>query len=676
MSTSCPELDDRIAVAIPDTIEAVLAMFPPEAPKRTPRSSPPEPTTDEEVRKVRRALLNVPADDYDVWVSVGMALKATFAESQAIDLWDEWSRRSAKYEATEAEKHWRSFHDRPGGKSIAYVYWLAKQHEPGWRQAWQREEGPQPTGPSAGAPPTQPAAPASPPTRRADSPSDILDRWAKHGPLIHLPTGIRGLDLMIGGGPVFGTRFYFLGAPDAGKTALIVQILDEYLERGLAVGLLAVDEDPEDLLQRFLQRRNWTRQQCEQRKPEDLAQMREQVAGLPLRLYDASYSIEAAAEDLARFAKERGLRAAFGIDSIQTARCALEDESASRYEAVTARVQAVRRVATEHDFITFATSEMSRAAYRSVAAGERINDMAAAKESGAIEYSARVAVSLRSVENQPDLVNLRVIKNKHGQSHAPSEPGIHLRLDRKHQRLTEDTEFACPQPENSAKAKAALKDQETLEDAARIAVIVARTPGIVSTDLEAAASARTPGGMGVKRFGRARATLGQALVTEPGKRTTKHVYLNPAVLDPEVLARVPAKDRPIVASSRPPEAAPPSRSQPLRAARERLKHHARGRRSPPPVRGGSGSAGACQDADLSSPGAPAETGSASTLNHGGRGNVVDGGQKGAGNQQMNIGDSALGVVTEDDGRPEQPRKRRRRRSGAVGGTRRTSGGGA
>jgi hypothetical protein len=55
-------------------------------------------------------------------------------------------------------------------------------------------------------------------------------------------------------------------------------------------------------------------------------------------------------------------------------------------------------VGTRYRMICIATTEMNRAAYRSVEAAEASNDMAAGKESGAIEFSARVMLSLRSVK--------------------------------------------------------------------------------------------------------------------------------------------------------------------------------------------------------------------------------------------------------------------------------------
>jgi replicative DNA helicase len=149
---------------------------------------------------------------------------------------------------------------------------------------------------------------------------------------------------------------------------------------------------------------------------------------MPMRFYDATWCIEAAGADLAAFAKERGTVAVLGVDSVQAARSATEGGKTSRYDEVTARVAAIRSVASEHRMLVIATSEMSRGAYRDPK--NKINDMAAGKESGAIEYSARLLLSLRNVPKEPDLIELRIVKSKLGPSTRDEEQGIVLRMDR------------------------------------------------------------------------------------------------------------------------------------------------------------------------------------------------------------------------------------------------------
>lgn len=55
----------------------------------------------------------IPADDYDTWVTVGMALKH---EGYGCELWDRWSRKSAKYKEGVCERKWKSFNEQNAGE--------------------------------------------------------------------------------------------------------------------------------------------------------------------------------------------------------------------------------------------------------------------------------------------------------------------------------------------------------------------------------------------------------------------------------------------------------------------------------------------------------------------------------------------------------------------------------
>ncbi len=199
----------------------------------------------------------------------------------------------------------------------------------------------------------------------------------KNGPLVHEPTGIEALDEVTDGGPVYGSRWGVAGAPDAGKTALAMQVADVYARRGIAVGVLAVDEEPSDITMRLMQRAGWSRGDCERREHRMLVAMEAStVAELPIRMYDATWTIDRAAADLAAWARQRGdRRAALFVDSIQTVTCDAEASMTSLREAVTARMHALRRAAEKHQLIAITTSEMARGAYRSEDAAEAANDL-------------------------------------------------------------------------------------------------------------------------------------------------------------------------------------------------------------------------------------------------------------------------------------------------------------
>jgi hypothetical protein len=335
----------------------------------------------------------------------------------------------------------------------------------------------------------------TPPARTP--PSTLLDvakRWRSEGPLVHEPTGIAKLDELTGGGPVYGSRWYVLGAPDAGKTALLVQVADDWQASGIVVGVLAVDEEDGDLTMRFAQRRKFRRDECERRSEETMGEMEDAFVGsFGLFMYGPDWTIEAAAADLAERGKslakegEPPRRLALFVDSIQQARCdALEDTGAnepSPREVVNENVRALRKVAAKYRLIAMATGEMNRNAYRNIKSAEEANDMAAAKESGAVEYSARVLVAMRSVKDHGDLVELRMVKNKHGPSWPAANP-FYLNIDRRTMMLA-----SASAPDDDAKddEKAHSRNRAALErEAIPVLNVIAQNPGCGTKALRAA----------------------------------------------------------------------------------------------------------------------------------------------------------------------------------------------
>jgi replicative DNA helicase len=271
---------------------------------------------------------------------------------------------------------------------------------------------------------------------------DVLARWAAEGELRREPTGIPTLDAMTGGGPPRGTRIYIQGPPDNCKTAVLVQLADRWAAAGMVCGLLLVDADPDDITTRLLQRRGWSRAQCERRDPADIAAMQQARDELGILLFDESWTIEEAGEAVGRRAAQLGMPCMLGIDSVQTVRSSAEKDGATGHEAITARVKALRAVSDKYRMTIVATSEMSRGSYRSNDRAHQQADMAAGKESGSIEYSARLLLSVRAVEGLDDVFELRVVKSKYGARHKAGEQGIRLRLDRAAQRLAEVNEAA------------------------------------------------------------------------------------------------------------------------------------------------------------------------------------------------------------------------------------------
>jgi putative DNA primase/helicase len=73
-------------------------------------------------------------DDYSHWLEVGMALHAEGeGSSEALRIWDAWSRQSAKYQDGDCDYRWNGFKaGRGGGASGGKIFWLAEQY--GWRK--------------------------------------------------------------------------------------------------------------------------------------------------------------------------------------------------------------------------------------------------------------------------------------------------------------------------------------------------------------------------------------------------------------------------------------------------------------------------------------------------------------------------------------------------------------
>ncbi|PTB19074.1 DNA replication protein [Trinickia symbiotica] len=84
-----------------------------------------QPYVDESVR-VRAALAVIPADDYGTWVDMAFALKNGLGDA-GFEIWDEWSRTAANYNERAARTTWRSAKET-GGKTLASLFWLARQH--------------------------------------------------------------------------------------------------------------------------------------------------------------------------------------------------------------------------------------------------------------------------------------------------------------------------------------------------------------------------------------------------------------------------------------------------------------------------------------------------------------------------------------------------------------------
>jgi hypothetical protein len=75
---------------------------------------------------IQRALSHIPAQDRDMWLRMGMAVKSGLGED-GFGLWDTWSRTADNYNASDARAVWRSIKPN-GGISIGTLFHTAKLH--------------------------------------------------------------------------------------------------------------------------------------------------------------------------------------------------------------------------------------------------------------------------------------------------------------------------------------------------------------------------------------------------------------------------------------------------------------------------------------------------------------------------------------------------------------------
>ncbi len=73
--------------------------------------------------ELQKALAALPADDYEIWLKVGMALKTGGFDCA---IWDDWSTRSNKYQTGECLKKWETF--QRNGIGLGTLFVLARNY--------------------------------------------------------------------------------------------------------------------------------------------------------------------------------------------------------------------------------------------------------------------------------------------------------------------------------------------------------------------------------------------------------------------------------------------------------------------------------------------------------------------------------------------------------------------
>lgn len=81
------------------------------------------------IDELRLALTHIPADDREIWVNIGNAVKSEYGDDGFL-AWDEWSQGGDSYNAKDAQSVWRSLN--VGKNSLGTVIHYAQQH--GWKR--------------------------------------------------------------------------------------------------------------------------------------------------------------------------------------------------------------------------------------------------------------------------------------------------------------------------------------------------------------------------------------------------------------------------------------------------------------------------------------------------------------------------------------------------------------
>lgn len=230
-----------------------------------------------------------------------------------------------------------------------------------------------------------------------------------------MPTGLSWFDNATRGGLREEKGLVIGGAPSAGKTSLMRQMADNLTRAGVAVGWIAADEETDGIDVRRIQALGVSRELAERPTDGILTFIRSQLEGLPFEMYDVAdgWTIEHATTDLAdRYPNMP--RVIFG-DSYQTVATlrSADLEPRARIDDITRTIKFLSR-AQRTRCAWVLTSELSRGAYRSEAQADQLNDMAAFKESGGIEYAGHTLLVLRSIAGTDDTVAASMPKNRVG----------------------------------------------------------------------------------------------------------------------------------------------------------------------------------------------------------------------------------------------------------------------
>lgn len=259
------------------------------------------------------------------------------------------------------------------------------------------------------------------PTKTFPNAADLAMRIG--GPCTRFVTGIPTLDELSRGGLPASRLMAIAGPPGTGKTTAAIDLARRAACAGWHVGILCHDEARETCMIRWGQLEGLAREDLESGDPAARERLAASLRGTSVFFADGDDD-EASVEDVGAELRRRAGDAPslLVVDSLQTVLAEGSLVAPSRREAVDAVVRACKREAKRGPLV-MVTSEVSRGWYRSKA--DRIDPLAAFKESGGIEYGLALGLVLQGVEDEVGVVDVYTAKNRVG----TMKPTFRLRQD-------------------------------------------------------------------------------------------------------------------------------------------------------------------------------------------------------------------------------------------------------
>ncbi len=285
-------------------------------------------------------------------------------------------------------------------------------------------------------------------TSAGKSVNAFLEMINKNAQRPHLSTGFRDLDEALDGG--LYTGLYFIGAISSlGKTTLTLQIADNLAKQGRDVLFFSLEQSKFDLMSKSISREtylncvrnNWPTKRAksnlgitDMRRYNDYSEDEIQLIGNSVIDYQkyaehifihegiGNISVDDIREKIKSHISITGNeRPIVFIDYLQILKAGAGDERATDKQIVDHNVTALKQLSRDFDIPIIAVSSLNRQNY-----SEKIN-MAAFKESGAIEYGSDVLIGLQlsgagepnfnvdeAKEKNPREIDICILKNRNG----------------------------------------------------------------------------------------------------------------------------------------------------------------------------------------------------------------------------------------------------------------------